>query len=68
MTPETLRACGEALYGSRWIAPLAVALPCSQALIHAMLVGKRGITDRSEARIRELLAERRVVIDNLLAA
>ena len=68
MTPATLRTCGKALYGSRWIAPLAAAFPCSQALIHAMLNEQRAITDRTAERVRELLAERRVVIDSLLAA
>jgi len=68
MTPDWLRARGEALYGGDWISPLGRAIPCSPALIHAILNGQRRLTEAKAARVRELLAERRIVIDELLAA
>lgn len=71
MTPKTLRACGEALYGGEWISPLARAIPCDPSYIHRMLrtgPSARPVTARIEQRIRELLAERRIEIDRLLAA
>ena len=68
MTPDTLRACGEALYGGEWISPLARAIPCDPSYLHKMLNGDRAISARIEARVRDLLAERRLVIDRLLAA
>lgn len=68
MTPDTLRTCGEALYGSQWISPLAAAVPCSKALLHACLKGDRSITERTSSRVMGLLAERRGEIDKLLAS
>lgn len=67
MTPETLRACGEALYGGEWISPLARAIPCDPSYLHKMLNGNRAVSARVSARIRELLLDRVAVIDRLIA-
>jgi hypothetical protein len=54
VTPDELRAVGEALYGKYWQTPMAEALPCETRTIRHWLSGKRKIRPMVEARIRSL--------------
>lgn len=45
MTPETLRAYGEALYGDRWPAELASALDVHPRTMRRWMAGTHGIPD-----------------------
>jgi plasmid maintenance system antidote protein VapI len=55
MTPEELTAIGEQLYGARWKARLARALPVSNRTVRYWVSGKRAIRPVIAARIRSLL-------------
>jgi plasmid maintenance system antidote protein VapI len=55
MTPAELTAIGEALYGERWKAKLARALPVSIRTVRYWVAGKRAIRPVIAARIRSLL-------------
>jgi len=56
MTPDELRAIGEALYSKHWQTPMAEALPCTTRTIRHWLSGKRKIRPMVEARIKGLAA------------
>ena len=62
MTPATLRAAGEALYGLRWQAPLARDLDVATRTVQRWADGTRGIPAGLADDIRALLKQR---IENL---
>lgn len=69
MTPaDRLRACGEALFGSTWQSELARALDLSVegGIIRKMASGRAGITDRTWARIANLMQEKRQTLIQLV--
>lgn len=58
MTPVELREIGERLYGPKWQARMARALPVSPRTIRYWLAEERAIRPVIAARIRGLLHER----------
>lgn len=61
MTPEELREIGESIYGPRWQAKLARALPVSTRTIRYWLSGKREIRPVIAERIRSLTKEEQAI-------
>lgn len=55
MTPDELRAAGEALYGHRWQSPLARRLLTDPRTVRRWLSGDRAIPGPAETAIGLLL-------------
>lgn len=58
MTPDQLRAAGEALFGPRWQSDLAHALQVNPRTIRRWAAGSWPVPDGAERRIRELARQR----------
>jgi DNA-binding transcriptional regulator YdaS (Cro superfamily) len=68
LSPDVLRAAGEALYGAVWQSALAHALGVNPRTLRRWLSGEIAIGAEYAPRIAALLRRRRGVIDRLLAA
>ena len=66
MTPTTLRAVGEALYGSQWQAYLARDLGRSARTVNRWLTGKNAIPNSLAVRCVDLLRARRAVLAEIM--
>lgn len=64
MTPAELRRALDLLTGD--VKGVAAALSCHRMTLYAMLEGRNPVQARVDARIRELLRERRDAIDAVL--
>lgn len=58
MTPSTLRAAGEALYGDRWQSAIAADLGLADRTIRRWLAGDRDMPDDLAPRIMALIEAR----------
>lgn len=68
MTPDTLRAIGEALYGERWQSDTARLLGVDSRRVRQWMAGERPIPAGITPELLSALRDRRVVIDGLLAS
>ena len=67
LTRALLAAAGEALYGPRWQTSLARDLDVAVRTVQRWHAGDRAVPSSLAGELRELLVERRVGIDELLA-
>ncbi len=65
MTPDQLRAYGEALFGPRWQTDLARTLAVSDRTIRYWLAGAKPLPDGVHDDIQRLIAERRMMLRQL---
>lgn len=66
MTPDLLRAAGEALYGPRWQTPLAADLEVADRTVRRWAAGDSAIPDGVTSELRRLLVARQVEIRGAL--
>ena len=66
MTPALLRACGRALYGERFVAPLAARLGYHKKTLHRWLDGEFNPPADLPEKLLPLLLERRGELADLI--
>ena len=66
MTPSTLRAAGEALYGPRWQCELAREIDVADRTVRRWLDGTHAIPPGVALDLVQLLHERQHAIDDVL--
>ena len=65
MNLETLRACGEVLYGPRWQQPLARALKVDDRTVRRWVAGQTSMPDDLPSRLLGVLAAKRSAIKEM---
>ena len=66
MTPDTLRAVGEALYGLRWQTPLAHDVGVNDRTMRRWLAGTNPMPERLQANLRAIVKNRIKALSHLM--